>query len=54
MVIVLLKNDIQSNQIKIKLDYLLRRPSSVAQGRKYRPTTTMQIHKYTITINNKS
>ena len=42
----------RSNQIKS--DYLLRRPSSVAQGRKYRPTTTMQIHNYTITINNKS
>jgi len=29
--------------IQIKSNYLLRRPSSVAQARKYRPTTTMQI-----------
>jgi len=36
----LLTYQIKSNQIKS--DYLLRRPSSVAQGRKYKPTTTMQ------------
>jgi len=36
-----LEASIKSNQIKSQ--YLLKRPSSVAQGRKYRPTTTMQI-----------